>query len=242
MKRLRHPIRSLREPFGKAGLIVACLALIAALGGTAFAAAKLNSTQKKEVEKISKKFAGKPGAAGATGPAGPAGPTAPAGAAGKEGPQGKEGVPGKEGLQGKEGKAGKTGFTATLPAGETETGTWAAPSASTTLGILEWGSISFPIPLSAGLAPANVHYVTEAEQTGTPPSQCSGNAEEPEAAEGNLCVYEGPHSSPVGGAEEAHLKKPGANAGGASVAGALVEIEQATAGDYFNGSWAVTAG
>jgi hypothetical protein len=97
MKRLRHPIRAIREPFGTAGLVVACVALIAALGGTALAAAKLNSTQKKEVEKIAKKYAGAPGAPGAAGPAGPAGPQGPAGAKGDAGAQGPTGTNGANG-------------------------------------------------------------------------------------------------------------------------------------------------
>lgn len=91
MKRLRHPIRAIREPFGTAGLVVACVALIAALGGTAFAAAKLNSTQKKEVEKIAKKYAGKPGATGAAGANGTNGTNGAPGAAGAAGKNG-EGV------------------------------------------------------------------------------------------------------------------------------------------------------
>jgi hypothetical protein len=99
MKRLRHPIRAIREPFGTAGLIVACVALIAALGGTAFAAAKLNSTQKKEVEKIAKKFA----------KAGPAGAPGAAGANGTAGSEGKAGAVGPVGLQGPEGPAGEKG-------------------------------------------------------------------------------------------------------------------------------------
>jgi hypothetical protein len=91
MKRLRHPIRAIREPFGTAGLVVACVALVAALGGTALAASALNGKQKKEVEKIAKKYAGKPGAAGAQGPAGPAG------AAGKDGSNGSNGSAGAAG-------------------------------------------------------------------------------------------------------------------------------------------------
>jgi hypothetical protein len=147
VKRLRHPIRAIREPFGTAGLIVAMVALVAALGGTALAASKLNSTQKKEVEKIAKKYAGKPGAPGAQGPAGPTG------AAGKDGANGVAGKDGAGGAAGKDGvdvtfspaseaacaaggsvfKAangetticnGETGFTETLPPGATETGAW----------------------------------------------------------------------------------------------------------------------
>jgi hypothetical protein len=149
--KLRHPIRSIREPFGTAGLIVACIALIAALGGSAIAAGKLTSKQKKEVEKIAKKYAGKPGAPGATGPAGPPGakgdPGAP-GAAGTNGTNGTNGVSpvgtifsgnqkgctegGVEfkgtnttvACNGVKGANGETGFTETLPPGKTLSGAW----------------------------------------------------------------------------------------------------------------------
>jgi hypothetical protein len=95
MSRIKHPVRAIREPFGTAGLIVACIALVLALTGAAFAAkGALTGKQKKEVEKIAKKFAGKPGAPGAAGPQGPAGA---AGAPGKEGPQGEPGQPGANG-------------------------------------------------------------------------------------------------------------------------------------------------
>jgi hypothetical protein len=107
MNRLRHPVRAIREPFGTAGLVVACIALIAALGGTAFAAkGALTGKQKKEVEKIAKKFAGKPGAAGAQGPAGPQGPV---GANGKDGANGSPGATGPTGPTGKTGPTGVAG-------------------------------------------------------------------------------------------------------------------------------------
>ena len=105
MKRLRHPVRAIREPFGTAGLVVACVALVLALTGAAFAAGALTGKQKKEVEKIAKKYAGKPGAAGAQGPAGPQGP---AGAAGKDGAQGEKGAKGDNGSPGSPGKDGKS--------------------------------------------------------------------------------------------------------------------------------------
>jgi hypothetical protein len=148
MKKLKHPIRAIREPFGTAGLIVAMIALVAALGGTALAAAKLNSTQKKEVEKIAKKYAGpagKAGANGTTGSNGAAGAKGDAGAAGGAGAAGAAGtsvttkaiptgVAGKCNKQGGVEVAsasptvnvcnGTTGFTKTLPSGETETGVW----------------------------------------------------------------------------------------------------------------------
>jgi hypothetical protein len=92
MHRLRHPVRAIREPFGTAGLVIACIAIVLALTGAAFAAGKLTSKQKKEVEKIAKKYAGKPGAPGASGPAGPAGGNGKDGANGTNGANGTDGI------------------------------------------------------------------------------------------------------------------------------------------------------
>jgi hypothetical protein len=123
MKRLRHPVRAIREPFGTAGLIVACVALIAALGGTALAAkGALTGKQKKEVEKIAKKFAGKPGAPGAQGPAGPAGKDGTAGAKGATGPQGSIGPKGATGPAGLKGDKGNKGDEGESPEGTSFTG------------------------------------------------------------------------------------------------------------------------
>jgi len=106
MKRLRHPVRAIREPFGTAGLIVACVALVLALTGAAFAAGGLTGKQKKEVTKIAKKYAGKPGAAG---PAGAAGPVGPAGAKGDTGAKGDKGDTGDNGSPGAPGTPGAPG-------------------------------------------------------------------------------------------------------------------------------------
>jgi Collagen triple helix repeat (20 copies) len=174
MRRLRHPIRAIREPFGTAGLIVAMIALVAALGGTALAASKLNSTQKKEVEKIAKKYAGKPGATGPAGAAGATGPAGKEGAAGAAGKNGTAGTNGKSVVTGTptsaeceeggatvevEGSGSKkhvcngSPWTAggTLPSGQTETGIWAPahpnPAENEDVTI----PISFTLPLAAPL-------------------------------------------------------------------------------------------
>jgi Collagen triple helix repeat (20 copies) len=183
MKRLRHPIRAIREPFGTAGLIVAMIALVAALGGTALAAAKLNSTQKKEVEKIAKKYAGK---SGATGPAGAAGATGPAGKEGAEGLAGKNGKDGSEGKEGKEGSPWTAGGT--LPAGAAETGTWGyGPLVAEVTALKLRVPISFTIPLAAPLDEQHVQFIGP-EETGT--GGCEGGTfEEPKAKSGFLCVY-----------------------------------------------------
>lgn len=152
MKLLKHPVRSIREPFGTAGLLVAILALVLATTGAAFAAGALTGKQKKEVTKIAKKYAGKPGAAGATGPAGPVGPAGPkgdTGPKGDKGDQGEKGAKGDKGEKGEPGEDGETGFTETLPPGQTETGTWTAAIVPETEQILTFQiPISFPIPLS----------------------------------------------------------------------------------------------
>jgi hypothetical protein len=103
VSRLRHPIRAIREPFGTAGLIVAMVALVAALGGTALAAkGALTGKQKKEVEKIAMKFQG----------SGPAGPAGPAGSKGDPGADGKNAT----GSAGLPGEAGKSVVAAEIPA------------------------------------------------------------------------------------------------------------------------------
>jgi Collagen triple helix repeat (20 copies) len=96
MSRLRHPVRSLKEPFGKAGLTVAILALVLAMVGGAYAASALTGKQKKEVEKIAKKYAGKPGAPGANGVNG---------SNGAPGAKGEAGAPGANGTNGTNGQS-----------------------------------------------------------------------------------------------------------------------------------------
>lgn len=87
----------IHQKLGTAGFVISIVALIAALGGAAWAAAGLNGKQKNEVKAISKKFAGKNGAAGATGPAGPGGPVGPVGPQGADGADGDPGPPGTAG-------------------------------------------------------------------------------------------------------------------------------------------------
>jgi hypothetical protein len=230
--------RRLKEPFGKAGLTVAVIALVMALIGGAYAAGGLTKSQEKQVKKIAKKYAGKPGAAGATGPAGAAGPGGPAG---KEGAQGEQGVPGAPGAAGKsveaenapvakcseggtvfkvggtevgkacngeEGVPGAPGspgspWTAggTLPKGATEKGNWSVTPVKFNGGPLRgFGPVSFGIPLKSAPTIAIVNGAGE-EGLWNPTSEeyefgtaanCLGSLEDPEAAEGFLCVYINP--------------------------------------------------
>jgi hypothetical protein len=88
--------RRFHDRFGTAGVALGTIALILALSGTALAASgALTGKQKKEVEKIAKKFAGKPGATGPQGPQGPAGTKGDTGAKGDTGSAGAPGAAGK---------------------------------------------------------------------------------------------------------------------------------------------------
>jgi hypothetical protein len=216
MKRLRHPIRAIREPFGTAGLIVACIALIAAVGGTAWAASGLNAKQKKEVTKIAKKYAGKPGAPGAAGPAGTNGTN------GKDGANGTNGASaaavsftgsktvgsvtcteggleitsasgtslvcnGKKGPQGLEGEPGEPGPQAPLQSGKTETGTWAIDTVIAEENEQYIFPISFNVPLENPLDSAHALYAGGSGNGAG--NGCPGSDEDPSAEPGFLCVY-----------------------------------------------------
>jgi hypothetical protein len=253
MQRLKHPIRSIREPFGKAGLTVAILALVLAMVGGAWAAAGLTGKQKKQVIKIAKKYAGKPGAVGANGTNG---------TNGTEGKEGKEGAKGKsvalgaagancttpngtsvevEGSGTKQyvcnGKNGTTGYTEFLPKGKTETGSYSAISTSTTKAVIF--SISFPIPLEAKIT--ETHFVTyEDQHNNTIPAGCSGTAQEPQASPGNLCVFSNeaftePFNSPP------VITPAGTLSSGAGTTGVVGLGETKNAEEPIAGTWAVTA-
>jgi Collagen triple helix repeat (20 copies) len=200
MSRFKHPIRAIREPFGTAGLIVACIALVLALTGAAFAAAGLNGKQKKEVKSIAKQFAGQPGAPGAAGPQGPKGDPGAAGsngapgvpgANGATGPTGKTGV---TGVTGATGPTGMSGFTETLPPGKTETGSWTAVWSGENQDNIFASSISYSIPLSEPSTNAVILNREETEgSTTTPVNGCEFELENPAAVPvappGTLCVF-----------------------------------------------------
>jgi hypothetical protein len=88
-------LQRVRDRIGSAGLIVSVIALVLAVAGGAYAAGGgLSGKQKKEVEKIAKKYAGKPGAAGTAGANGKDGTN---GTNGKDGTNGTNGTPGAPG-------------------------------------------------------------------------------------------------------------------------------------------------
>jgi len=96
-------ISRIQRQLGTAGFVIAVVALIAALGGGAYAASGgFSAKQKKEIRTIAKGVVqpgpqGPAGAPGSRGPSGPAGPgvQGPTGATGEPGPMGERGFRGE---------------------------------------------------------------------------------------------------------------------------------------------------
>jgi len=165
-------LKRIHNKLGTAGLVIAVVALVAAITGTALAAGGLTKKQEKQVVKIAKKYAGKKGPQGNPGPAGAQGPKGDTGAKGDTGPKGDQGNLGPEG---EEGPPGPT--ETRLPEGETETGVWSFR------GIGQekyWVNMSFPLRVVP--APETVNALQE-------PEKCPGTVEEPTAEGGYLCIY-----------------------------------------------------
>ena len=258
--------KRLREPFGKAGLTVAVIALVFAMLGGAYAASGLNSKQKKEVKSIAKSFQGT-GPAGAQGAAGAKGDNGSNGAQGAKGDTGNTGSPGTAGKSAEaipfsgskgpiggvtctegglevksasattlvcNGKKGQTGFTETLPAGKTETGTWSSQLNFSASGKIELAPISFNIPLAETPSLNWINWAGEAKQGSA--SNCPGSVSEPAAEPENLCLYsfEGEEPGELGF---------GGKVGGASIGspgGFVLQLEVPPL-SHAGGTWAVTA-
>ena len=222
----------IHNKLGTAGLVVAIVALVAALGGAAYAASDnhLSGGEKKEVKKIAKQFAGKKGATGAQGPAGTPGPAGKDGAKGATGSEGKQGLEGEKGATGIEGSPWTAGGT--LPSGKTETGSWGNPASGN--GIL---AVSFTLPLAAKPAAADIHVLKEGEEETT---ECPGTPEDPKAAKGQLCLYT------FSNAEEAVQVHTNFFSGQFEIPG-LIQVSGvnfpygAAEGALAYGTWAVTA-
>jgi hypothetical protein len=260
----------LRDQIGTAGLVVAVIALVAALGGGAYAASKgLNSTQKKEVKKIAKSFqgtgpAGAPGAAGAKGDTGAKGDAGAAGAAGVS-PAGtkftgnKNGCPdgGIEykgattnsvcnGEKGDEGDPWTLGGT--LPEGATLTGIWGTFSGAAPAKAGEYSfPISFPIPLASPPERVVVKPGVDKSAEGCPGvvgadiNATPPRSGRPTADPGKLCIYiEALDNASNEGVVFPVSGSPGYIEGAGEV-GALLNIRCTSDFCSANGTWAVTA-
>ena len=219
----------LHDRIGTAGLIVAVVALVAALSGAAFAASGgLTAKQQKEVKKIAKKFAGKPGATG------PAGAQGPVGAPGKEGARGPAGAPGLTGPQGETGEAGvcsETKPVCVLPAGATVSGNWNFYQQGEA-----YAFVSISYPLRAPEQP-KYNYIKQNLTAGVgSTANCPGSALAPQALPGNLCIYTSLESSNLG-EPTFWAEATGDNQAGQGWAFPVSNGEEA----YGAGSWMYTA-
>jgi len=243
--------RRLREPFGKAGLTVAVIALVFALGGVALAKGLFSKAQEKKIAQIAKKYAGTDGAPGAKGDPGSKGDPGAKGDTGAQGAPGAPGAPGSPWV-----------VDSVLPPEAMETGDWAVAGKYSAVGPV-MAPISFTIPLSEADAEAisekvivggeptfpNVHFLKVGEDETT---DCPGTLGEPKAAPGKICVYSAALSGYFGGEEFIHIfsaKEAAVAAGfaeadfGVDTSGAVIfGFREASEGSVLGtGTWAVTA-
>jgi hypothetical protein len=193
--------------------VIACIALIVALGGTGYAAVTLpaNSVGTAQLKKnavtslkvkngslLSADFkagqipAGPTGAQGAAGPVGAAGPAGP--------------------------------FPDALPSGKTIRGAFNIGGTAAAAGALANTSISF---IYAFAAAPSVKIVL---QGAAAPAECSGNATFPQAQAGFLCIY-----------EESKTNSVGVTLNAVNRSGATIFTNSSAAGGFFSyGTWAAT--
>jgi hypothetical protein len=164
-------------------LVVACIALLVSLTGTAVATVSqlprasvgtpqlknnaVNSKKVKNASLLRADFKAGQIPAGARGPAGPAGPQGP------QGPQGTQGVQGPAGPY----------PSGDVPSGTTIRGSYGTGGTRTTVTKFFFLDIAYGFQMSA---PLTVHWLAD---TGPPTAACPGSASNPQAAPGNLCVY-----------------------------------------------------
>lgn len=258
----------LRDRLGTPAMIVAVIALVFALMGAAYAASgALTGKQKKEVEKIAKKYAGKPGAPGTNGQPGAKGDAGPKGDTGSKGEKGDPGNPGAPGksvevnpiASGCEGETGRKGAEVN-PEGEPlaavevcegkEGSPWTAggilPPGATETGAWTFNAttadnpnVYVPISFTLPIAEGGLER-PEVHIQGDADfeTHCTGVYHHPEAKPGEVCVYfDGP-------AENANFESitPLSLTGeeeGVTKVGGVMHFTMTGAGLGF-GSWAAT--
>jgi hypothetical protein len=157
--------------------VVATLALVFAMSGSAIAAKHYLITSTSQISpKVLKKLK----AAGRTGKRGPSGSQGVTGAQGAAGSQGIRGPEGPKGVERPKGVEGKSPLSQ-LPPGVSESGVYGIAAARSNGGHIAQ-AITFPIPLTSTISVSNVLYT----ETATPIAHCSGPGH---ADPGFLCIY-----------------------------------------------------
>jgi hypothetical protein len=262
--------RKFHDRFGTAGVILGMIALVVALGGSAIAASGLTGPEKKEIKKFSKKYSkqfaqqfAKPGPAGPQGAAGPQGPQGP------KGDTGAPGQPGQKGDTGEAGACSIANPECQLPPNGTLVGAWSTsgnienhPELGEVSSLV---TISFNLRVSPAPTALTEYQFGEGDdewapikltddgpklfgsgEAGGPANReafeavCPGSADDPQAAPGYLCIYNGSFEGAgrTGGPflGQNHPKVEAANEYGIVVPWLVGEKDNA------RGSWAVTAG
>jgi hypothetical protein len=208
-------------------MVVGCIALGVALGGTSVAAINAlpkNSVGTKQLKNgaVTKKKINKKTIAQLKGNRGPRGPQ------GAQGAQGAQGIQGIQGIQGPPGP-----FAEVLPLSQAMRGDFAVSgSGAGAFPILTGVDFGFQLP--AALGAAAVHFIPLG---GPVPAGCSGTPVSPNASPGNLCMFERANQNRT---VEGIFNSAGGP--GADRTGAVVSITIVAAGVGFSaGTWAVRA-
>jgi hypothetical protein len=211
-------------------MVVAMLALLIAVGGSADAAKRLITGRDIKNASITGLDIRNKSLTAADIRGRLRGPRGPAGARGAQGPAGPQGAQGIQGIQGPPGTLSEN-----LASGKTLSGNWVAGAVATGASGHAWGAIEFNPPLAS--APTG-HLLAPGA---APTADCPGSLAAPAAAAGHLCVY-----SQVGVNQlNRSLCNPIANACSSTLAnryGTVVDLTSAAAGTFYTwGTWAVTA-
>jgi len=249
----------IHSKLGTAGLVVAIVALVAALSGAAVAAVDtLSPQEKKEVKKIAKKLV-QPG---------PQGPAGPQGVPGPQGPPGPAGTNGTNGKPGEDGACSNGEPSCVLPPGATLSGHWGVgmtggnpgtytPNGEGKITVISTNFITTPISFNLQLAEKPTIVFAERDLQNcsglegeelencekaneTVETACQGSFEEPTAAPGYLCLYEGVIPAAqlkwngfTKALTESYVTKQGVNL--------IFQPPSSTTSGMEIGSWAVTA-
>jgi hypothetical protein len=124
----------------------------------------------------------------------------------------------------------------TVASGKSVQGVYVVLGTASAAGQPFWTSVSFPLPIAIAPSAPNVNFIPAA---GTPTLNCPGTVDNPQAAPGNLCVYEGANLN----RNLDCLFKP--SSGTCTLSdpfGFAISITSAAAGGVMSrGSWAATA-